>query len=266
LVTHEGFEYWEFMPRVGPDEPSGRDWEGERHTLFKELRTGKFSERRLWELRRIARRAPAYALLIVLTGSVLGVEDLLNRSGTARGWLLTVQKRLRSPGKWIFVPKFRTLPASERQRPVGPGTAKLATFLARIVRSMSLDEILQILSILWGGMSYVGPRPLLTADRDLMAPPVLTLAERAYWLRIPRPGIWTPHYPGSRNLPPGSPEFLRTRFLSDVVTDKIISRPFVEWYLDNVVGPYLRGQGRQGLEEARALLLETLDVLLKRQP
>ena len=167
------------------------------------------------------------------------------------GPLLVAQQRLRSDGVLITVKKFRTLPVGEPLRPSGTDTATRATPVGRIIRALSLDELPQILSILRGDMSFVGPRSLLPSDHDLMTSPVVTPGERAHWDQILRNGLWTPHFPGCRCLKPQSPEYLRTRYLADALYDRIASRRFDEYLLTRLVGPYLR---RQALQEVRSLL------------
>lgn len=63
--------------------------------------------------------------------------------------------------------KFRTMrdPAFE-----GEGDAERITRLGRFLRSSSLDELPQLIDVLRGDMSFVGPRPLLVRYLDRYSP------------------------------------------------------------------------------------------------
>jgi lipopolysaccharide/colanic/teichoic acid biosynthesis glycosyltransferase len=78
-----------------------------------------------------------------------------------RGKVFFVQPRPGVGGKIFRVIKFKTM--NDRCDANGnllPGSERL-TRVGRIVRSTSLDEIPQLLNVLAGHMSLVGPRPLL---------------------------------------------------------------------------------------------------------
>jgi lipopolysaccharide/colanic/teichoic acid biosynthesis glycosyltransferase len=93
--------------------------------------------------------------------------------------------RQRRPGRFeqpFVLLKFRTM--SEATGPDGqllPDGARLGRF-GRLLRSTSLDELPELINVLKGEMSLVGPRPLLTKYL-----PYYTASERARFLV--RPGI-----------------------------------------------------------------------------
>lgn len=69
------------------------------------------------------------------------------------------------------------------------------TKFGRILRSTSLDELPQLLNVLWGDMSLVGPRPVTQNELDLYYEP--NCARLAY-ISV-RPGITGPWQIGGRS-------------------------------------------------------------------
>jgi lipopolysaccharide/colanic/teichoic acid biosynthesis glycosyltransferase len=106
---------------------------------------------------------------------------------TSRGPILFKQVRAGKDGQSFRLLKFRTM-VDGRRNP-GAGVTRLGdariTFIGRFLRRWKLDELPQLLNVLNGSMSLVGPRP------DLFG----------YWNRLPtqasevlsvRPGITGP--------------------------------------------------------------------------
>lgn len=71
------------------------------------------------------------------------------------------QQRPGYKGQPITVYKFRTMHELEADGLLGIGDAERMTRVGRFLRSTSLDELPQLLNVLKGDMSLVGPRPLL---------------------------------------------------------------------------------------------------------
>lgn len=79
-----------------------------------------------------------------------------------RGKVFFVQERPGYKGEKFFLLKFRTM--TDRRNSAGellPDNERLF-FPGRLLRKTSLDELPQLINVLKGDMSFVGPRPLLT--------------------------------------------------------------------------------------------------------
>ncbi|QEN85688.1 sugar transferase [Labrys sp. KNU-23] len=86
------------------------------------------------------------------------------------------QQRVGRGGRHFFIYKFRTYHAPyDAKGQVVPGAERLSP-IGRFIRKMRLDEIPQLLNVLAGEMSLIGPRPLLPVDQP--ANPGLRLAAR----------------------------------------------------------------------------------------
>jgi lipopolysaccharide/colanic/teichoic acid biosynthesis glycosyltransferase len=75
------------------------------------------------------------------------------------------QQRLGARGRTFLLHKFRSLKPSYDWRGIPIPSSERASEVGRMLRRSRLDELPQLLNILTGDMSLVGPRPLLPADQ-----------------------------------------------------------------------------------------------------
>jgi lipopolysaccharide/colanic/teichoic acid biosynthesis glycosyltransferase len=109
---------------------------------------------------------------VVLTGVMLILSlpvvlpiALLIKLGDG-GSLFYVQERWGRNGIPFKAFKFRTMVPNSNEFEIAPATEKdhRVTRIGRILRSMGLDELPQVLNILRGDMSFVGPRSLAVGE------------------------------------------------------------------------------------------------------
>lgn len=163
-----------------------------------ELRGVEFSRLQDWS-KRIFDLAAASVLLVAAGPLLLGLALLVKL--TSRGPVLYVAPRVGRGGRYFMFFKFRTMVAgADRRRTELAGRNEKkghlfkisedprVTPLGRLMRRFSLDELPQLLNVVMGDMSLVGPRPLPAADLD----PDGLSQEHRVWARDRskvRPGI-----------------------------------------------------------------------------
>ena len=150
----------------------------------------------------------AFVGLILLTPVILIIALLIRLEG--RGPVLFRQLRRGYRGRLFRVIKFRTMCIDAEQRfgaleesneSAGGVLFKLrhdprVTRLGQFLRHYSLDELPQLINILCGEMSLVGPRPLQLRDSDKL----LVLDPKAYARRLEvMPGLTGPWQVGGRS-------------------------------------------------------------------
>ena len=121
-------------------------------------------------------------LLFIISIFLLFLNPLYNS-----GRLVFIQERMGKNCKAFFAIKFRTMsPIEEITRKYDePIELDRITPLGRILRRMRIDELPQILNVLRGDMSLIGPRP----DYYAHALEYLKNVEGYYDRHIVRPGI-----------------------------------------------------------------------------
>lgn len=111
----------------------------------------------------------AVLALLVIGWLILLVWLLLHFANKGAGAFF-MQERPGKDGKIYKVIKFKTM-TDERDADGNllPDAQRL-TRVGRIVRSLSIDELPQLVNILKGDMSFIGPRPLLVKYLPLYTP------------------------------------------------------------------------------------------------
>lgn len=121
-------------------------------------------------IKRIADFLIALAALVILSPALLGVAAAIKL--TSAGPVLFRQQRIGIHKKPFTIYKFRTMrtdtpkdaPTHLLQDP-----DRYITPVGRFLRASSLDELPQLINILRGDMAFVGPRPALWNQYDLIA-------------------------------------------------------------------------------------------------
>ncbi len=103
----------------------------------------------------------AFAPILLITALVVRV--------TLGPPVLFRQTRPGRHGEPFTILKFRTMRAAQGPYDTGDDAARLTT-IGRWLRSLSLDELPELLNVLRGDMSVVGPRPLLMQYLDRYTP------------------------------------------------------------------------------------------------
>lgn len=121
---------------------------------------------------------PAAIIIGALIACIIKLED--------RGPVFYVQTRSGARGKEFKIFKFRTMrvgtPSVSTEEMTQLGLSPV-TNVGKILRRMSVDELPQLLNVIKGEMSFVGPRPALPSQTLVLA------LRRSSGVDVLRPGI-----------------------------------------------------------------------------
>jgi O-antigen biosynthesis protein WbqP len=112
----------------------------------------------------LALAVPALVLLspvLLLAAAAIRLED--------GGPVLFAQQRVGRHERPITVHKFRSMPVDTRDVPSSQARELRITRVGKVIRRTNIDELPQLLDIVRGDMSAVGPRPALAAQEELVA-------------------------------------------------------------------------------------------------
>jgi exopolysaccharide biosynthesis polyprenyl glycosylphosphotransferase len=125
----------------------------------------------------------AVSTLVIGLGLPLWLAIAAAIKVTSRGPIFYRDRRIGLGEREFGMMKFRTMYADAAERQIGLEAANEAsgplfkikddprvTPVGRFLRRFSLDEMPQVLNVLWGEMSLVGPRPLPIRDYEQLEP------------------------------------------------------------------------------------------------
>lgn len=161
--------------RNGYEQPSRRSSDSRlecAHAIPVEMES--YRGKRVFDLTCVALTSP-FAL-------AMGIGCAIAIRVTSRGPIFFRQERVGAGGVPFTVIKFRTmLHDPEKSNPLFPDPAVI-TLVGKWLRRLSLDELPQLINILLGEMSIVGPRPTLPYQID-------RYSERQRLRLLVRPGL-----------------------------------------------------------------------------
>lgn len=98
--------------------------------------------------------------ILILTGVLIKIFD--------PGPIIFYQKRIGKDGiEFIFL-KFRSMPVTTENLPSDKLDKLQLSWIGKLIRRTNIDELPQLLNILKGEMSIVGPRPPLPSQKELL--------------------------------------------------------------------------------------------------
>jgi lipopolysaccharide/colanic/teichoic acid biosynthesis glycosyltransferase len=117
------------------------------------------------------------SLAVLFLAAPLMVVIALAVRVETRGPILFKQYRLGKDKQEFMILKFRTMHHREQkeinqydERVVSTSFDSRITSVGRLLRKTSLDELPQVINVLKGDMSIVGPRPIIPEQQDVVFP------------------------------------------------------------------------------------------------
>ena len=131
--------------------------------IGKETRAGSYLK-----FKRAADIAVSAVMLLLLALPMLLIAGLI--AADSRGPVLFQQKRVGKDGKIFRCLKFRTMKTDAPRYCATDGLSnpeQYVTRIGRILRRTSMDELPQLINVLRGDMSLIGPRPLIPEEKEI---------------------------------------------------------------------------------------------------
>lgn len=107
--------------------------------------------------------------LFVVLSPLIGLISLLI-AASRTGPVFFLQRRPGKDGKIFTIYKFRTMIESTEKDGAELSDFERLTKLGKFLRAASLDELPQLINVIKGEMSFIGPRPLLCEYLELYTP------------------------------------------------------------------------------------------------
>lgn len=142
------------------------------------------------------------------------------------------QARAGKNGGIFLLHKFRTMTVGTEAAAKGYPTPAMVTKVGRLIRRLSFDEIPQLINILRGEMSFVGPRPAMQSQ-------VVRYTPEQRGRLVVRPGLTGLAQIRHRNNAPWS-----RRITTDLEYIRCLSLRLDFWILLQTVPVALRGEGQ----------------------
>lgn len=111
----------------------------------------------------------SFLILLVIWPILLLITIWLHFANKGAGAFF-LHERPGKNGKVFKVIKFKTMTYEKDENGVLLPPEQRLTPVGKLVRSLSLDELPQLINVLKGDMALIGPRPLLTRYLDLYSP------------------------------------------------------------------------------------------------